>query len=226
LRAWLAVAGSVLALCAGAAVGCATGGAADDNTTGGDAGKDATSKDGGTTGDSGNCPTGRTGPSCQDCAGGFHICGTNCEQDHSNVPDAGCSQGCNNTPCSSPQNATAKCTSDGQCDFACNTSYQKSDAGCACSAGTIDCNGTCQQCCTDTDCPGHQTCSGGTCAGCQAGWGDCNGNSGDGCETHLNSTSNCGSCGHSCCGSFCGCGFLGVGGESCNASGSSFSCGC
>ena len=225
MRAWLTIAGSMLALCAGAAAaGCATGGSSDGTSS--DAGShDATSKDGGTSGDSGGCPTGHTGPNCANCAGGFHLCGTSCVQDQTNVPDAGCTQGCG-SPCPTPQNGTAKCTSDGLCDFACDTSYQKSDAGCACPSGMMDCSGTCQQCCTDTDCPSHETCSGGTCAGCQSGWGDCNGNSGDGCETLLNSTSNCGSCGHSCCSGLC-CGFLGLGGsESCNSSGSSLACGC
>jgi hypothetical protein len=199
---------------------CATGGA-DDST--GDA---QVKSDGTAPSDGGSCPTGYTGPTCSSCAGGFHACGTSCEQDHPNSPDAGCTQGCNSAPCPVPQNATAKCTSDGKCDYACQTSFDKTDGGCACPSGDVVCSGVCQQCCNDSDCPGHQLCNGGVCGGCQAGWGDCNGSPSDGCETHLNSSGNCGSCGHSCCGSFCGCGFLGVGGESCNVSGNSFACGC
>jgi len=206
------------------ACACATGGAGGDDGQG-DA-SPATDGGGPKTDGSSSCPTGYTGAGCTSCAGGFHLCGTSCSQDKANTPDQGCTHGCG-SPCTAPQNATAKCTSQGDCDFACETSFDKTDGGCECPTGQIVCNGTtCQQCCTDSDCPGHQTCSSGTCAGCQAGWGDCNNNPSDGCETHLNSTSNCGSCGHSCCGSFCGCGFLGVGGESCNASGNSFSCGC
>ncbi|HEX4517740.1 MAG TPA: hypothetical protein VH054_29555 [Polyangiaceae bacterium] len=217
MRSWLVIAASALAF------GCATGSSADDSTSDSGSLKDGTvdapKSDGG-------CPTGYTGASCSNCVGGFHECGTECTQDNANSPDAGCTLGCGNTPCATPQNASATCTTDGHCDFACHASFDKTDGGCDCPSGTILCASTCQQCCTDTDCTGHQTCSAGVCQGCQAGWGDCNNNTTDGCETHLDSTSNCGSCGHSCCGSFCGCGFLGVGGESCNANGTSFSCGC
>ena len=214
----------VIATLAIACAGCATGTASDDTSTDSGPLRDGTI-DAPKTGD-GGCPTGYTGAGCSNCVGGFHKCGTTCEQDHANTPSAGCTLGCGSTACPAPQNATATCTTDGHCDFTCAGSFEKSDAGCDCASGTMLCGSTCQQCCTDTDCTGHQTCTGGTCQGCQPGWGDCNNNTSDGCETHLNSTSNCGSCGHSCCGSFCGCGFLGVGGESCNANGSSFSCGC
>lgn len=217
----------VLALgAAGAgAAGCATGG---------ETPPDGTDDGGGTTSEGGPsdggrdaaCPTGKTGPGCSQCAKGYHMCGaSNCLPDQANTPDAGCTQGCG-MACATPMNASAKCTSQGGCDFDCNATYIKSDAGCACDVGMNDCGGTCAQCCSPSDCPTHTQCNSGTCGGCDPGWGDCNGNPADGCETHLNSTSNCGACGHSCCGSFCGCGFLGVGGENCNASGASFSCGC
>jgi hypothetical protein len=206
-----------------AIAGCATGGGADDSAS--DAGP---ARDGTVDGKiDGGCPTGTTGAGCKDCAGGFHACGSSCEQDRADSPDAGCTLGCGSSPCPTPVNATSKCTSDGHCDFACNSSFDKTTTGCECPSGTMPCGTTCRQCCTDGDCVGHQVCgSTGTCQGCQAGWGDCNSSVSDGCETHLDSTSNCGSCGHSCCGSFCGCGFLGVGGEKCKASGNSFSCGC
>jgi hypothetical protein len=205
---------------------CATAGSGDSSPTDGGA-KDGTTADAKADGPVG-CPTGYTGAGCKDCAGGFHMCSSSCEQDHANSPDAGCSLGCGATTCDAPQYASAKCTSDGHCDFACDTSFDKvGDAGCECPSGQMVCNGNvCQQCCVDTDCVGNQVCNGGVCAGCQPGYGDCNNNLGDGCETHLNTTSNCGSCGHGCCGSFCGCGFLGFGGENCNANGNSFSCGC
>ncbi len=223
MRRVAVIGGCLIAALAGA---CATGQSSDDSTTTDSGSNDATSRSDAGGGDSGNCPTGRTGPNCQNCAGGFHMCGSSCEQDHANSPDAGCTLGCGSVPCPAPTNATAKCTSGGQCDFACGTSFDKTDAGCECPSGEVVCTNVCQQCCSDTDCVGHQTCSGGTCTGCQAGWGDCNNNTSDGCETHLNSTSNCGSCGHSCCSGLC-CGFLGLGGsENCNANGNSFSCGC
>ena len=212
-----------LLVCGIAASGCATGGAGD-NSSGDGGGGDGTAP-GDAKSDGQLCPTGRTGPGCANCAGGFHMCGTSCLQNHPNDPDAGCSNGCNGA-CPVPTAGTAICTSDGNCDFACGTSFDKTDAGCECPSGQIDCSGTCQQCCSDTDCPNHLACtSSGTCSGCQAGWGACGGDPNN-CGTQLNSSSNCGSCGNSCCSSFCGCGFLGVGGKSCKASGMTYSCQC
>ncbi len=208
-----------------AITGCATAAVVDDdggsnpqNEAGRvDAGKDGTAP----------CPTGKTGPNCSQCAKGFHTCGNNsCQPDNANTPDAGCTAGCSGA-CQQPTNAVTSCTPQGACDFSCNTTFVKGDAGCACDVGMVDCmNGTCSQCCSDSDCPSHVICNGGSCGGCTAGWGDCNNNPADGCETQLNSGSNCGACGNSCCGSFCGCGFLGVGGKSCKASGQSYSCQC
>ncbi|MBI4160829.1 MAG: hypothetical protein HY509_00100 [Acidobacteria bacterium] len=45
-----------------------------------------------------------------------------------------------------------------------------------------------------------RTCTGGACSGtCAAGWDDCNGDKlTDGCETNLNTATDCGSCGNSC----------------------------
>jgi hypothetical protein len=171
------------------------------------------------------CKTGTTGPGCSMCSGGFHKCGNDCVQDLPNDPDAGCSKGCGGG-CMPPANSGAQCSSAGACDFVCNASYDKTDAGCECPMGQLDCMGTCQQCCQNTDCGNHVLCNGGTCGGCEPGYGDCNNNMSDGCEVHLNTDGNCGSCGNSCCSSFCGCGFLGVGGKSCKANGQSFSCQC
>lgn len=51
-----------------------------------------------------------------------------------------------------------------------------------------------------TEFHGDGYCNYGTCDfSCRQGWGDCNTNSNDGCETNLNSDPrNCGACGHSC----------------------------
>ena len=65
------------------------------------------------------------------------------------------------------------------------------------------------------------TCATGTCAiaSCQAGWGNCDGNAGNGCETALNTLSNCGSCGAGCsrpnATATCGSGTCGI--QSCNS---------
>ncbi|PRW56694.1 Tryptophan synthase alpha chain [Chlorella sorokiniana] len=56
------------------------------------------------------------------------------------------------------------------------------------------CNTTCAR---DNATP---TCSSGTCSidTCAAGWGDCDNNPANGCETRLNSTTNCGACNTTC----------------------------
>ncbi len=208
---------------------CATGeagGDEDGGVTDGGAKDGALKTDG-----NGNCPTGKSGPTCSSCAGGFHKCGNDCRQDQANTPNVGCTQGCGD-PCPIPTHSTAKCTTQGTCDFTCDQGFESKGGGdggvgsCACPSGQMDCSGKCQQCCTNTDCPANVQCSNGTCAGCLPDYGDCNNNMGDGCETKLDSKSNCGACGKSCCGSICGCGFLGLGGESCNVSGNTHKCGC
>ncbi len=223
---WMLLAG-VLAF---AATGCATGQATDEDD-GGTTGDAAPPKDGGKTDGSNGCPTGKAGTNCASCASGYHACGTDCRPDLGNDPKNGCSHGCGEA-CKPPAHSTAKCTSQGTCDFTCDQGYTPSgggDAGagsCGCPIGQVDCNGTCQQCCTASDCPANVQCNGGSCSGCVPDWGDCNSNPSDGCETKLDSKSNCGACGNKCCGSVCGCGFLGLGGESCNVSGNTHKCGC
>lgn len=204
--------------CVLALVGCATGGADDSSSTDSGGPEDS---GGGTDG----CPAGHTGPNCQNCAGGFHTCGTSCEQDHFNQPDSGCTLGCANA-CAPPKNATSKCTSDGHCGFACNASYDSTDGGCECPTGQLDCNGTCAECCTASDCPSHVGCAGGVCTGCDTNWDDCNGNTSDGCEADFSKEPNCGKCGVSCCGWGTSCCFTDFHGKSCKTSGSSYSCQC
>lgn len=204
------------------ALGCAKSGA--------DEGMDM--QDGAATSDAGavdtfvGCPTGRTGPGCKMCSGGFHMCGADCVQDKPNDPDAGCAKSCGGA-CMAPSHASGKCTADGTCDFVCDPSYDRSDGGtCDCPMGQMSCMDGCHQCCSAGDCAPHVLCNGGSCGGCESGWGDCNNNPADGCETPLNSNNNCGSCGNKCCGSFCGCGVLGFGGKSCKPSGQTYSCQC
>jgi hypothetical protein len=203
--------------------GCATAGGTGDDTV-----PDGSAQDGGVSpgkDGSAGCPTGRTGADCKSCVGGFHACGADCVQDKPNDPDAGCAKSCG-AACTAPDHASPKCTPDGLCDFVCDPTFDKDDAGCSCPLGQIACNTGCAQCCTSSDCPAHVLCNGGSCAGCEPGWGDCNNNMGDGCETPLNTDNNCGACGNSCCSALCGCGFLGLGGKSCKPSGQSFSCQC
>jgi len=208
-------------------VACATGTGPDDVSPAGDGGGSGDSSPG--SDGNGSCPTGRAGPKCDLCAGGFHKCGTECRPDQANSPDAGCTQGCGDA-CKPPANASGKCTSNGQCDFACNSTFVPAaggdgGAGCECPAGQIICGDKCAQCCSASDCPSHQLCNGGVCGGCEANWGDCNNNPGDGCESNLAKEPNCGKCGTSCCGYPC-CGVLTFSGKSCKASGNSYACGC
>ncbi len=84
-----------------------------------------------------------------------------------------------------------------------------------CDAGVDDCNGIASDGCetalgTAGDCAAcgdscsfphaDGRCEGGTCAlgRCRAGWDDCNGSPGDGCETALGEDGNCTSCGDRC----------------------------
>jgi hypothetical protein len=87
-------------------------------------------------------------------------------------------------------------------------------AECKCGAGKTLCGtecfdlktdltrcGSCSINCTNTTGPNtHAVCSYGACGwSCEPGWGDCNGNSVDGCEVNLNSDPrNCGICGNEC----------------------------
>ena len=223
--AWALVA--VASLAAGL-MACATG-APDDVADAGDGGGGG--GDGSPGSDAnGSCPTGRAGPKCDQCAGGFHKCGTSdCRPDQPNSPDAGCTQSCG-AACSPPAHASGKCTSNGSCDFTCDTTFVPSGggdggAGCECPAGQIICGNVCAQCCSAADCPSHQLCNSGVCGGCEANWGDCNNNPGDGCEANLSAEPNCGSCGTSCCSYPC-CGAFTFHGKSCKSSGNSFACGC
>jgi hypothetical protein len=72
--------------------------------------------------------------------------------------------------------------------------------GCEADLGSVAHCGACYAACG----PAHATpaCVAGRCevAACDAGWGNCNGGHGDGCEASLATSSNCGSCGHACSG--------------------------
>jgi hypothetical protein len=109
----------------------------------------------------------------------------------------------------------------GACDRACTNSHgttQCAGGSCVptCAPDYADCNGNpddgcethlrssilhcggCGLACTNAH--GTTICSGGSCVPtCAAGWGDCNGNPRDGCETDLStSTAHCGGCGMPC----------------------------
>jgi hypothetical protein len=191
----------------------------DDATTGGEGSAD----DAQSSADAG-CADGHTGPGCATCASGFHACGAACTGAQPNYPEAGCAMGCG-TSCPAPASGYATCNDAGACDFACGSGVVLDSGSCGCPSGQRVCSdGACHACCTDSDCPAHRSCGGGVCGGCTAGWGDCDGTPANGCETSLQDTNNCGSCGNSCCSGFLCCGLFGS--ESCTPSGTQYSCQC
>ncbi len=132
------------------------------------------------------CPTGQTS-----CGG---VC-VNTQIDPNNCGLCG-------NICTPPPNMSASCV-NGVCQYLCNPGY-------------VDCNNNQADGCevfvqTDVNNCGNcglicafrpntiRTCVNGVCTySCNPGFGDCNGNPNDGCETSLNSTSNCGGCGLVC----------------------------
>jgi hypothetical protein len=119
------------------------------------------------------------------------------------------------TTCPNPAHAQARCNT-GTCGFSCDFGYADCNPGIAgCETNYVsdphNCGtdaGACNHVCPTTAL--HiltATCTFGVCgfSACEAGWGDCDGNTANGCETNLLGTdiNNCGSaaCGHQCPGS-------------------------
>lgn len=122
-----------------------------------------------------------------------------CETDLNTVTSCG---DCDNDCTALPNVSMARC-SEGAC------------TGLVCSQGFADCNGLAQDGCeqalnTETDCGGcdmpcavahaQADCGSGECrtGTCDEGFGDCDGDSRNGCEATLSEPSNCGACGNAC----------------------------
>jgi hypothetical protein len=126
---------------------------------------------------------------------------TLCVSDH--APAYGCAQiGCN--PCPTYPNATATCMS-GACAPSCAAGWGDCDKNAAngCETATINdvanCGG-CGQACAPLP-NASVKCTGTTCglASCNTGWGNCDGNDTNGCETDLTtSQAHCGACTIAC----------------------------
>ena len=133
------------------------------------------------------------------CAGGSADCDINgsCETDINN--DVNNCGGCGHV-CSS-NHGTASCSA-GICSIICNSGFDNCNAditdGCETDLHTLSNCGTCSSACTLTN--AVTDCSSGTCSfsSCNGGWGNCDSNPSNGCETSLNSLSNCASCGTPC----------------------------
>lgn len=162
------------------------------------------------------CPVGGHGAAT--CAAGS--CGVECDAGWGNCdgsPGNGCEVDLNDTldhcgacghACPSLANATSSCAS-GTCGFTCDPGWEDCNGAAAdgCEVdlmSDVDHCGGCGEACGTAN--GIASCSGGDCSiQCDAGFADCNGDNGDGCEVDLQSDpANCGVCGHGCGGGTCG----------------------
>ncbi len=138
------------------------------------------------------------------CDTGYQDCDSNktgngCET-HIAADPSNCGS-CGNV-CSSNHISSPTCTSS-VCGGTCDTGWGECDGnhgnGCEANLNTDPSNcSSCGHACSIAH--GTAGCSSGSCtvASCDAGWADCNSNPGDGCETPLNTTTNCGACGAAC----------------------------
>ena len=142
----------------------------------------------------GTCALGTCNPGFGNCDGDSS---NGCETRLNTLSDCGaCGVDCALT------NASESCTT-GTCSLtACSSGFGNCDGstsnGCERSLNTLTDCGSCGVIC---DLPGAgESCATGTCtlSSCAAGFGDCDGSVGTGCETQLNSASNCGGCGVTC----------------------------
>ena len=143
----------------------------------------------------------------ESCDTGFEDCdgvdATGCEVD---IDGSSIHCGACDAPCSTANNTSRAC-SGGRCSYVCNSGFADcngpqsgaTDDGCE-TAVAVDVNncGSCGILCTNTH--GFAQCSNGTCVpSCDVGWGDCDGNPNNGCETSTSdSVAHCGSCGIAC----------------------------
>ncbi|MBL8601077.1 MAG: hypothetical protein JNK72_04050 [Myxococcales bacterium] len=140
-----------------------------------------------------------SGSCVSNCTGSTTNCDGVCADLQSNVSHCG---GCGRV-CQAPANASARCAS-GACSFACNAGFGDCDGnpanGCETSlATTASSCGACGRACSLAN--ATPVCSASQCAvaSCNAGFGNCDGNAANGCETNLTSTvSACGACGRAC----------------------------
>lgn len=129
---------------------------------------------------------------------------------------------CNNNPSDGCERSTRTLTNCGGCGVVCDipSSTETCTTGVClpggCAAGTGNCDGNAGNGCetqlnTNTHCGGcnvacnprnatGQCSAGGVCGitACNPGWGNCDGNAANGCETATNTTSHCGGCGATC----------------------------
>jgi hypothetical protein len=143
----------------------------------------------------GSCTIEQCKPGWADCDGKL---ANGCEASlHTLVNCGGCGEHC------ALANATVSCA-DGTCKLtACEPDYADCDnndlTGCEADLRSPDSCGACGKTCTVPG-GGTPSCTNGFCgiSACPAGTEDCNGDPLDGCETALETLSDCGSCGNKC----------------------------
>ncbi len=136
------------------------------------------------------------------CNAGFADCtaAAGCEtQLGTNQNCYACGKACSNG------HGTTSCTGNPgtfACTPACATGFKDcnsdADDGCETSTTTLTDCGTCGNPCSFTN--AAESCTTGTCAmgACDAGFGNCDGQTGNGCETTLGTPANCNACGNTC----------------------------
>ncbi|MBW2462431.1 MAG: putative metal-binding motif-containing protein [Deltaproteobacteria bacterium] len=133
-------------------------------------------------------------PTHDDCRGGY---ANGCETSLRTLSDCnGCGMGCTTA------NATPTCASQ-SCEIAsCNGGWGDCSGGpgngCETRLNSLTNCGSCGTSCSRAN--ATATCSSGSCriSSCNSGWGNCDGNGSNGCETRLNSLTHCGMCGSAC----------------------------
>ncbi len=133
------------------------------------------------------------------CMTGTTFCADRCARLESDVEHCGaCGRRCDGA-----SNATPACAG-GACGLACGVGFGDCNASAAdgCETNLRESVMHCGACGTVCSRPNATAaCAGGGCAlaGCNGGFGNCNGSEADGCETNLQaSTAHCGACGQAC----------------------------
>lgn len=171
------------------------------------------------------------------CAAGH----ANCDTQYPNGCEVATSSDINNcgacgTVCSTPANASGVACQSSACVLSgCNGGFANCNGqygdGCETSLTTIQNCGSCGTVCGGRPNAAGYACSAGNCAvaTCSAGFANCNGQYGDGCEVNVTTVQNCGSCGNACggrpnvagyvcSGGGCGIGSCAAGWANCNGS--------
>ncbi|HKP58095.1 MAG TPA: hypothetical protein VJV78_15290 [Polyangiales bacterium] len=145
----------------------------------------------------GRCSAAQCAANMADCDGNAS---NGCEADLTSAGNCGAC----GVKCGPYAQAQGGCNA-GQCAItSCNAAYANCDGqrdnGCETNLGSVEDCGSCGNDCAALPRVTGAQCSAGKCASlvCEAGWGDCDGRSDNGCEQPLNTNDHCGSCSGTC----------------------------